>query len=115
MTPASREASHDSDGATGQADDVVSNGADQMADPASCVQPFKSRRVGATQKPIIHRSFPAAPLGVPGEVFQMLRIRMHDVEMGGPGRKNGLLRIGRQPAAKPVLGLSLIVSLFPYI
>ena len=82
ITPASREASHDHSGATGQADDVVSDGADQMAGQTSCLQPFKSGQVGTPQKQNIHHSLSAAPLGVPGEVFQMLRIGMHDVAMG---------------------------------
>src|SRR5262249_50082029 len=47
------------------------------------------------------------PLGVSGEVLQMLRLGMHDVEMGGPGRENGVLRVGRQSAAKLVFGLVL--------
>jgi hypothetical protein len=77
-----REASYDNVGATGQADDVVSDGADQMADPTSCIQPFQSRPVGPVQEQTIRHNVSATPLGVPGEVFQMLRIGLHDVEMG---------------------------------
>jgi hypothetical protein len=106
ITPASREASHDSNGATSQANDVVSDGADQMAGQTSCLQPFKSRQVGTAQKPVIHNSFSATPLGVQGEIFQVLRIWVHDVEMGRSGRKDGLLRNGRQSAAKLVFGLA---------
>jgi len=106
ITPASREPSHDSNGATGQANDVVSDGADQMADQTPCLQPFKSGQVGTAQKPDVHNTLSAAPLGIPGEVFQVLRIWLHDVEMGRPGGKNGFLRTGRQSAAKPVLGLA---------
>ena len=81
-SPSSPEASHDNVGATGQADDVVSDGTDQMADQTSCVQPFQSRQVGPIQEQIIRHNVSATPLGVPGEVFQMLRIGLHDVEMG---------------------------------
>jgi hypothetical protein len=106
------EASRDSNRTTGEANDVVSDGADQMAGQASCLQPFKSRRVGAAQKSDIHHSFSTTSLGVPGEVFQVLRIRLHDVEMGRPGRKDGFLRTGWQSAPEPVLGLakSFLVS-----
>jgi hypothetical protein len=79
---ASREVNDDHNGTTGQADDVVSDGADQMAGQTSCLQPFKSGQVGPPQKPNIHNSLSAPPLGVPGEVFQVLRIGMHDVAMG---------------------------------
>jgi hypothetical protein len=82
ITPASREASHDHDGTTGQADDVVSDGAYQVADQAPRLQPFKSRQVGPVQKQTVHHPLSAAPLAVPGKVFQVLRIGMHDVEMG---------------------------------
>ena len=108
ITPASREAGHDSNGATGQADDVVSDGADQMADQTSRLQPVESWQVGPAQEPAVHNPFSAPPLGVPGEVLQVLRIGMHDVEMVGSGIENGLLRTGRQSPAEPVLGLSLV-------
>jgi hypothetical protein len=76
-----------------------------MADQTTCLQPFKSRQVGKAQEPDIHNSVSETPLAVPGEVFQVLRIWVHDVEMGRPGLKDGLLRIGRQSGAEPVLGL----------
>jgi hypothetical protein len=106
ITPASVEASHDINRATGQANDVVSDGPDQMAGQASCLQPFESRPVGTAQKPDIHHSLSATSLGIPGKVFQVLRIRLHDVEMGRPGRKDGFLWTGRQSAPEPVLGLA---------
>jgi hypothetical protein len=95
ITPASREASHDHSGATGQADDVVSDGADQMANQTSCLQPVKSRQMGPVQEPDIHNTVSTTPLAVPGEILQVLRFGMHDVEMERPGGKNGFLRTGR--------------------
>jgi hypothetical protein len=61
---------------------VVSDGADQMADQTSRVQPFQSRQVGPIEEQTIRHNVSATPLDVPGEVFQMLRLGLHDVEMG---------------------------------
>jgi hypothetical protein len=61
---------------------VVSDGSDQVAGQTSCIQPFQSRQVGPVEEPDIRHSFSATPLAIPGEIFQMLRIGMHDVEMG---------------------------------
>jgi hypothetical protein len=38
--------------------------------------------VGPVQEQTIPHNVSATPLGVPGEVFQMFRIGLHDVEMG---------------------------------
>jgi hypothetical protein len=108
---ASREASHDRDGATGQADDVVSDGADQVAGEAPRLQPLKSRPLGPAEKCSIPDLFSANSLAVPGKVLPVLRLGMHDVEMGRPGNQDGLLRAGRQPIAKPVFGLGQNLAL----
>jgi hypothetical protein len=84
ITQANREPIHDRNRATSQADDVVSDGTNKMADQTSCLQPFQSGQMGPAQEPAVRDTFSATPLGVPVEVFQMLRIGLHDVEMVGP-------------------------------
>jgi hypothetical protein len=110
ITQASREASHDRDGATGQADDVVSDGADQMAGETPCLQPLKPGPLGSGKKCSFPDPLPAHPLAVPGQVLQVLRLRMHDVALDRPGSKNGLLRAGWKSAPEPVFGLVCLVS-----
>jgi hypothetical protein len=65
-------------------------------------QPVQSWSLEPAEKRTIPDFLPATPLAVPGEVLQMLRLGMHDVEVGRPGRENGLLRVGRQSLAEPV-------------
>jgi hypothetical protein len=70
-------------------------------------QSLKSRAVESVQKRTVPDVFSKTPLGVPGEILQMRRIGMHDVEMDRQGCENGILRLGRQSAAKPVFRLGL--------
>jgi hypothetical protein len=105
-TQASREASHDRDGATGQADDVVSDGADQMAGETPRLQPLKPGSLGPGKKCSIPDSLPSHPLAVPGQVLQVLWLRMHDVALDRPGSQNGFLRAGRKSVPEPVFRLA---------
>jgi hypothetical protein len=73
-----------------------------MAGVVAGQQSLQSRAVEQAEKRAIPDFFPTTPLGVSGEVLQMLRLGMHDVEMGRPGRENGVLRTGRQSPAKLV-------------
>jgi hypothetical protein len=65
-------------------------------------QSLQSWSLEPAEKRPVPDFFPTTPLGVPGEILQMRRLGMHDVEMGRPGREDGLLRIGRQSIAKLV-------------
>jgi hypothetical protein len=108
MTQASREATHDSDRATGQTGNVVSDGARQMAGVVAGQQSLQSRAVESAEKRVFPDFFPTTPLAVSGEVLQMLRFGMHDVEMGRQECKNGILRAGRQSDAKFVFRLDSV-------
>jgi len=105
LTQASREATHDSDRTAGQTVDVVPDGTRQMDGRVASEQPLQSRAVESAEKRAISDFLPTTPLAVSGEVLQMLRLRMHDVEVGRPGRENGLLRVGWQSLAKLVFRL----------
>jgi hypothetical protein len=102
---ASREATDDSDRATGQTGNVVPDGARQMAGVVAGEQSLQSRAVESAEKRIFPDFFPTTPLAVSGEVLQMLRFGMHDVEMGRQECENRILRAGRQSAAKLVFRL----------
>src|SRR5258708_6860391 len=78
----SREATHDTNGAAGQTVDVVPDGPDQMAGVVASQQSLQSGSLEPAEKCAIPDFLPTTPLAVPGEVFQMLGLRMHDVEMG---------------------------------
>jgi hypothetical protein len=78
----SREATHDTNGTAGQTVDVVPDGPDQMVEPVASQQSLQSGAVESCEKRAIQDFFPAPPLAGPSEVFQMLGLRMHDVEVG---------------------------------
>jgi hypothetical protein len=105
LTQASREATHDSDRAAGQTVDVVPDGTGKMAEGVASQQSLQSRSVEPAEKRAISDFLPTAPLALSGEVLQMLRLGMHDVEMGRPGGENGLLRVSRQSPAELVFRL----------
>jgi hypothetical protein len=81
---------------------VVPDGPDQMAVVVAGQQSLQSGAVVAGEKRPIQDVFPTRPLAGPGEVFQMLGLRMHDVEVGRSGCEDGILRAGRQSVAAPV-------------
>jgi hypothetical protein len=53
-----------------------------MDEPVAGQQSLQSGAVESGEKRAIQDFFPASPLARPGEVFQVLGLRMHDVEMG---------------------------------
>jgi hypothetical protein len=70
-----------------------------------CVAGQQSLQPGAvesSEKRTVQDFFPAPPLVGSREVLQMLRLGMHDVEMGRSGCEDGILRVGRQPTAELV-------------
>jgi hypothetical protein len=73
---------HDTNGTAGQAVDVVPDGSDQMDEPLAGQQSLQSGAVESGEKRAIQDFFPAPPLAGSGEIFQMLRLRMHDVAVG---------------------------------
>jgi hypothetical protein len=73
-----------------------------MGERVAGQQSLQSWSVEPAEKRTISDFLPTAPLAVSGEVLQMLRLRMHDVEVGRPGRENGLLRVGGQSLAELV-------------
>jgi len=105
LTQASREATHDSNRAAGQTVDVVPDGTGQMAEGVASQQSLQSWSLEPAEKRAISDFLPANPLAVSGEILQMLRLGMHDVEMVRPGGENGLLRVSRQSPAELVFRL----------
>jgi hypothetical protein len=105
LTQASREATYDSNRAAGQTVDVVPDGTGQMAEGVASQQSLQSWSLEPAEKRAISDFLPANPLAVSGEVLQMLRLGMHDVEMVRPGGENGLLRVSRQSPAELVFRL----------
>jgi hypothetical protein len=77
----SREATDDTNGTAGQTVDVVPDGADQMGERVAGQQSFQSWSLEPAEERAIPDFLPTNPLAVPGEVFQMLGLRMHDVEV----------------------------------
>jgi hypothetical protein len=77
-----REATHDTNGTAGQTVDVVPNGPDQMDERVAGQQSLQSWSLEPAEERAIPDFLPTNPLAVPGEVFQMLGLRMHDVEVG---------------------------------
>jgi len=73
-----------------------------MAVDVASQQSVQSWSLEPAEKRIFPDVLPATPLAVSGEVLQMLRLGMYDVEVGGSGREDGLLRAGRQSHAKLV-------------
>jgi hypothetical protein len=73
-----------------------------MAGVVAGQQSFQSRAVEPAEKRAIPDFLPTAPLAVSSEVLQMLRLGMHDVEMGRQECENGILRARRQSPAKLV-------------
>jgi hypothetical protein len=61
---------------------VVPDGSDQVDEPVAGQQSLQSGAVESGEKRTIQDFFPAPPLAGSGEVFQMLGLRMHDVEVG---------------------------------
>jgi hypothetical protein len=87
MTPPARPLQrdglyHDTNGTAGQAVDVVPDGSDQVDEPVAGQQSVQSGAVESRKKRTIQDFFPAPPLAGSGEVFQMLGLWMHDVEVG---------------------------------
>jgi hypothetical protein len=78
----SQRATYDTNGTAGQTVDVVSDGANQMDERVAGQQSLQSGAVESGEKRAIQDFFPAPPLAGSGEVFQMLGLRMHDVEVG---------------------------------
>jgi hypothetical protein len=100
-----RKQTHDTNGTAGQTVDVVPDGPDQMAGVVAGQQSLQSWSLEPAEKCAISDFLPKYPLALPGEVLQMLRVRMHDVEMGRQGGENGLLRVSRQSPAELVFRL----------
>jgi hypothetical protein len=61
---------------------VVPDGARQMDERMAGQQSLQSRAVESGEKRAIQDIIPTPPLAGSGEVFQMLGLRMHDVEVG---------------------------------
>jgi hypothetical protein len=76
-----------------------------MAEGVASQQSLQSWSLEPAEKRAISDFLPANPLAVSGEVLQMLRLGMHDVEMVRPGGENGLLRVSRQSPAELVFRL----------
>jgi hypothetical protein len=76
-----------------------------MAGGVASQQSLQSWSLEPVQERTISHVLPTNPLAVSGKVLPLLRLRMHDVEVGGPGRQNGLLRVGRQSIAEFVFRL----------
>jgi hypothetical protein len=93
---------YDIDGTAGQAVDVVPDGSDQVDEPVAGQQSLQSGTVESGKKRTIPDFFSAPPLVGSGEVFQMLGLRMHDVEVGGSRCEDRILRAGRQSVAELV-------------
>jgi hypothetical protein len=53
-----------------------------MDEPVAGQQSLQSGAVESGEKRTIQDFFPASPLAGTGQVFQMLGLRMHDVEVG---------------------------------
>jgi hypothetical protein len=96
----SREATHDVNGTPGQTVDVVPDGPNQMDERVAGQQPLQSWSLEPAKERAIPDFLPTSPLAVPGEVFQVLGLRMHDVEVGGPRCEDGILRAGGQSVAE---------------
>jgi hypothetical protein len=77
-----RKATHDTNGTAGQTVDVVPDGSDQMGERVAGQQSLQSWSLEPAKERAIPDFLPTNPLAVPGEVFQMLGLRMHDVEVG---------------------------------
>jgi len=77
-----RKQTHDTNGTAGQTVDVVPDGPDQMAGVVAGQQSLQSWSLEPAEERAIPDFLPTNPLAVPGEVFQMLGLGMHDVEMG---------------------------------
>jgi hypothetical protein len=102
FTQAKLEATHDSIRAAGQANDVVPDGAHAICGNRLRIQSLKTPSLAPAKERDLSHAVSTNSLVDPREVLQMLRLGMHDVEMGRPGRENGLLRVGRQSTAKLV-------------
>jgi len=81
-TPPAGSHIHDTNRTAGQAIDVVPDGSDQMDERVAGQQSLQSGAVEPGEKRTIQDFFSTPPLAGPGEVFQMLGLRMHDVEVG---------------------------------
>jgi hypothetical protein len=93
---------HDSNRTASQTVNVVSDGARQMDERVAGEQSLQSGAVESGEKRTVQDFFPAPALAGSREVLQMLRLGMHDVEVGRSGCEDGILRAGRQPAAELV-------------
>jgi hypothetical protein len=69
-------------------------------------QSLQPGAVESGEKRTIQDFFPAPPLAGSREILQMLRLGMHDVEVGRSRREDGILRVGRQPTAELVFRLA---------
>src|SRR5258708_3279570 len=73
---------HDTNVTAGQTDDVVPDGPDQMDERVAGQQSLQSWSLEPAEERAIPDILPTNALAVPGEVFQMLGLRMHDVGVG---------------------------------
>jgi hypothetical protein len=84
---------------------VVPDGTGQVAEGVARQQSLQSWSLEPAEKRTVSDFLPTNPLALSGKVLQMLRLGVHDVEMGRPGGENGLLRLSRQSPAKLVFRL----------
>src|SRR5262249_5085458 len=105
LTLAAERATHDSNRAASQTVDVVPDGTREMDGVVASQQSLQSWSVEPAEECTVSDLLSATPLAGSSEVLQMFRLGMHDVEMGGPGRENGVLRVGRQSLAELVFRL----------
>jgi hypothetical protein len=95
-------ATNDSNRTASQTVNVVPDGARQMDERVAGQQSLQPGAVESGEKRTVQDFFPAPPLVGSREVLQMLRLGMHDVEVGRSGCEDGILRAGRQPTAELV-------------
>jgi hypothetical protein len=99
-SPSEPRANDDTNGTAGQTVDVVPDGPDQMDERVAGQQSLQSGAVESGEKRAIQDFFPPPSLAGPGEVFQMLGLRMHDVAVVRSRCKDGILRACRQSVAE---------------
>jgi hypothetical protein len=106
LTQVSRGATDDSNRTPSQTVNVVPNGPRQMDERVAGQQSLQPGAVESGEKRTVQDSFPAHPLAGSREILQMLRLGMHDVEMGRSRSEDGILRVGRQPTPELVFRLA---------
>jgi hypothetical protein len=91
---------HDCNRTASQTVNVVSDGARQMDERVAGQQSLQPGAVESREKRTVQDFFPAPPLVGSREVLSMLRLGLHDVEVGRSRCEDGILRARRQPAAE---------------